>query len=184
MQKHEYFLEDTPSRKKYFEDHFFRLLRVYAKNNKITVGSLLMGIVDVDSIYDALLMVSGEDPSLMAYFEGMRDADIESFFKMPKIQEIVKENLKLYESESSKEIEKRTEDIEKLGQKISARTPTKIVQKKKKTRRFFQAKYIEKSTGKVRRTIAKKERVTVRGKRQTRYRNPSTGKFVKKVELK
>ncbi len=154
---HKYYSDDTEQRKSYFERQFFTNAKLMAQQQGIPLSAILNRIKDFSDFKDTLKIVWSQDASLLAYFEGMDDDELEEFFNRDRIQSLIEE----------KEVKE-----EKI--------PDLIIQEDKKTQNLFLGEIKEKKTGKTLKVFAKKEFVEVKGKKQQRYRD-SKGRFSKKV---
>jgi len=155
---HKYYSEDTPTRKKYFEKMFFSLAKDFASKQGITLSQVLSRVKDFESFKETLNIVWSEDSSLLAYFEGMGEGELREFFNREGIQNLIS-------------------DIIPEKSKI----PDQVFQVKKKIKSLFLSQIKEKKTGKTIKTFAKEEYVTVRNKKQLRFRD-SKGRFAKKLK--
>lgn len=151
---HKYYSEDTEQRKRYFDNQLLSNAKFLASQQGITVNQILSQISDFNSFKQVLEQVWSQDSSLLAYFEGMDDSELKEFFNRNVVQRIIQEKIPTFE-----------------------RIPDLTIQVQRKPRRLFSAKLKEKKTGITKRVFAKQEFVSVKGKRQQRYRD-SKGRFV------
>ncbi len=167
---HKYYEEDfdggNTQRLNYFDNWFDDLTSQIAKAKGISLSQYLSKIKNFTSFKAVLIESFSQDASLSNYVEGMSQRSFRLFFSRPKIQAIVNAN-----------IEEEPERIEKI---IPKPRPVDVMQIKKKTRVFFKATFKEKKTGKTRRTVAYGDKVTIRGKKQVKFRD-SKGRFVKRT---
>ncbi len=172
--KHSYYAEDTPSRKLYFEKQFLILAARRARQLGQSLPTYLGDITNENQFHDKLLDASeGLDDSLHVYFSGMGNNDIAEFFERPKIQKIVAFNSKLEDaSEEEKQAVLKTFPVKRKE------LPKKEVMQDKKRVELFSASRVEYSSGKLHRTLAKKDKVTINGNKIIVFRD-SRGRFVK-----
>ena len=154
-----YWREDTEQRKGYFENQFFTNAKVIAKQNGISFNSFLSRIKDFESFKESLKIAWSIDTSLSEYFESMDDSELLDFFERDKIQKIL--NLEIEE--------------------IVEETPDIVQQVEKETREYFKATFVEKKTGKTKKTFARESIVIIKGKKVIKFRD-SLGHFVKKIK--
>ena len=146
---HNYYTQDFPERKSYFDKQFLTNARKEANNLGISKESFLKNIKDFDSFKRILRQSWENDSSLLEYYNGMNDIELLEFFERPVIQKIL--NL---------EIKDVVEEI-----------PLRIEQVKNRNRDFF----VGWRNGK--RTVGYKDSVTIRLKKIEVYRD-SKGRFI------
>ncbi len=134
-----------------------------AKSRGLTLSQYLSQIINFNSFKNVLREVFSLDSSLANYVDGMKNRDFRLFFQRPIIQEIIEAN--------------REKEEERIEEEIIPAPPVDVEQVKKEVRVFFRAKYKEKKTGKIRRTVGYVDEITIRGKKQKRLRD-SKGRFV------
>lgn len=142
-------------RMKYFDYQFESLSKKLARELGITLSQFWSDINNFTSFKNKLRVVFSMDSSLANYVSGMSEKDFRLFYQRPLIQEIV-------------------------GQEVEEVEFIDVHQIEKEPIKFYKAKYKEKKTGLIKRTIAKESKFKVRGKIQIRYRS-SLGRFVSKV---
>lgn len=167
---HNYYEEDydgnNTQRLEYFDDWFDTLTSEVASARGITLSQYLSQIKNFTTFKAILKEAFSQDPSLSDYVSGMSQRSFRLFFERPKIRAIVEANLE-------EEPERIEEDI------IPKPRPISVEQVKKETRTFFKAKFKEKDTGKIRRTIGYEDEFKIKGKKTTRLRD-AKGRFVAK----
>ncbi len=152
-------------RLEYFDDQFISLAKDLASNQGITLKQFLSGLKNFTSFKAFLEVVFSSDPSLASYVSGMKDKDKKSFFNRNIIQDIVDSN---------------TQNLLNIIDSIEFDSPDLVVQEKGKTIEYFDAQIIDKKTGRVRKVLAIKDSVTIKGKKREVFRD-SKGRFVKKI---
>lgn len=169
---HTYYEEDFDAdnvqRLAYFDEWFKKLAGEMAQARGITLSQYLSQIRNLTTFKAVLSEVFNQDPSLGNYMEGMSQRSFRLFFERPVIQEIVNTNLE--------------EEPERIEEEIIPKPrAVDIEQVKKETRVFFKGSFKDKKTGKVTKTVGYKDEITVKGKKQTRFRD-SKGRFIKQVK--
>ena len=161
---HTYYEEDQDNaqRMRYFDQQFLQLAEDAARRQGIPLSAYLSQITNFTTFKNVLEEAFDEDASLSYYVDGMSNNAKKLFFERAVIQKIVESNL-----------EEKPEKIAKI------KIPDEVRQVKGKTRVLFKATLIEKETGMVRKVVAKKTFVVVKGKRQVRFRD-SRGRFVRR----
>ena len=149
---HKYYSDDTEQRKKYFDSQFIVNSNKISRLNNIPLTFFLSKIKDFDSFKEILKQAWSIDTSLLAYYDGMGDEELLEFYERPIIQNILNRNI----------------DIS-----IPETIPIQITQVKKKGRKIFKAKIKGKST------FAYEDKINIRGKSITVYRD-SKGRFASK----
>ena len=166
---HKYYEEDhdmgNAQRLEYFDEWFKSNAQNIAKEKGVSLGSYLSQITNITSFKATLQEVFSLDASLANYVEGMSSRSFELFYGRPVIQDIVRAN--------------KMED-EGFFEELKEEVPLSVEQIAKETTVFFKGEFKEKATGKTVKVIAKEDEVTIKGKKQTVYRD-SHGKFVRKV---
>lgn len=167
---HRYYEEDydmgITQRLGYFDKQFKTLAKQLAFQQGITLSSFLSDIKDIKSFKAKLNEVFSLDNSLANYVEGMSERSFDLFFGRPLIQNIVQANI--------------SNEPEKIETKIIKEPiPIYVQQINKKTNEFFKAKFKDKKTQRIRRTIAKLSKFKIRGKNVERLRDLK-GRFVSK----
>lgn len=157
MPSHKYYESDTEQRKKYFDGQFLSNAKSYSLSQGISLNSLLAQIVDFDSFKKILEIVWSQDASLLSYFYGMEEGELEEFYSRKVIQDIIE----------NKEIKEN-------------KVPDLVIQENKKTQKLFLGKIINKKTGKEKKVFVKQSYVTKRGKKVLVYRD-SKGHFAKRI---
>jgi len=148
-------------RLEYFDNQFLSLAGEVAKAKGITISQYLSQIKNITTFKTVLRECFNQDPSLANYVEGMSNRDFQIFFQRDIIQDITKTD-----------IEETEEFIEKV--------PIDVKQVKKEIRLFFKAKYTEKKTKKIKRTVGYEDEFT-RQKKRVRVLRDSLGRFVGKL---
>lgn len=166
---HRYYEEDfdgeNEQRLAYFDSWFMSYSKELARESGVTLGEFLSDIRNITSFKAKLAQVFSLDASLANYVSGMSHRSHQLFFARDIIQEIVQANK-----------EKDGEFFEEIQKEI----PVSVEQVEKEVVEFFKGEFIEKETGKVKKVIAKKEIVKVKGKDMVRHRD-AKGRFVKKI---
>ena len=164
---HSYYKEDqdNPARLRYFDEWFKSNSQTIAKERGMSLNSYLSQITNITSFKAILQEVFSLDASLANYVSGFDQESFDLFYNRPVVQDIVRAN----KMEDEGFFEELKEDI-----------PLSVEQIAKETAIFFKGEFIEKETGKTVKVIAKEDEVTIKGKKQTVYRD-ARGRFVKKV---
>lgn len=155
---HKYYSEDTEQRKKYFDGQFLSNAKSYSKSQGITLGLLLSQIKNFEDFKEFLEIIWSEDSSLLSYFEGMDDEELEEFYKRDVIQNIVSEEKEINED----------------------KVPDLVYQENKKTQKVFLGEIKNKKTGKKSKVFVKQVSFIKQGKRVTAYKD-SKGHFAKRI---
>jgi len=145
----------------YFDNQFLSLAKELSDAMGITLSQYLSQIKNKNTFKEILKDVFSQDPSLSNYVDGMKPRDFDLFFNRQIIQGIIET------------------DIEETEEFIN-NIPLDVKQISKKTTRFFKAKYKEKKTNKLKKTIGKEIEVLIKGKKYIKFRD-SKGRFVKKI---
>jgi len=153
---HKYYSEDSEQRKRYFDKQFLKNAKIEARNNNMPLSSFLSKIQDFGSFKKVLKDSWDNDASLSTYYGGMGDSELLEFFERPTIQNVLNQDLELV--------------VEKV--------PIKVIQEDKKTKEFFRGLIRSVKLDREQRVMVLKEKVKVKGKMQTRYRD-SRGRFAK-----